>query len=77
MPTPRKYVYAECYGEVYRFTLKNWEKMLRVVSNGDSVDYDEYAASVCVISHNITDLDDKRADELLADIEMTKEYNAK
>ncbi len=77
MHKPRRYVYAECYGEVFRFTPKNWEEMLQVVSNGHEVVYSEYGTGVCVIGHNITDLDGMRADELLADIKMTKEYNAK
>lgn len=61
----KKPVYAESFGLVYKFSRMNWKKMLRRVANGEEVEYQDYAKPICTISHNITDLDDEVAKELL------------
>jgi hypothetical protein len=58
----RDYIYAEEYGTVWRFSKRQWLKMLRVVANGGTVLYREYGHIVVPeVQYNITDLDQETA----------------
>ena len=60
-----RYVYGETYGMVYRFTKRNWDRLLVAVSRGIEVDYSKYGKTLFMIDHHITDLDADSADEIL------------
>lgn len=57
-------VYAESFGVIYKFSAHKWKQMLTLVANGESVDYDDFGNVVCIVAHNITDLDEEMAREL-------------
>ena len=63
----RKYVYADSYGVIYRFSPRKWKQMLRLVASGNEVYYSRHGEMIAVIDHNITDLSQAHAQELLED----------
>jgi len=67
------YIYATSYGLVFRFTRANWRKMLETLAAGHEVMYRDYATPVCAIAHNITDLDQETAADLLESLNSTEE----
>lgn len=60
-----RYVYAISMGELFRFTQTNWRAMLMWKAQGRPVQYDEWGKSIAMEVHNITDLDPKKAEDLL------------
>lgn len=64
----RAYVHADSYGMVYRFTSRKWKAMLEAVAAGGEADYDDYGKPLLVLDHRITDLNQERAQDLLADL---------
>lgn len=52
-----RYIYAESYGLVWRFSQRKWTSMMRRLVKGEEVRYDDYGSVVCAVDHNITDID--------------------
>jgi hypothetical protein len=68
----KKYVYAESYGMVYRFSQRNWKRALQEYVAGTDVIFSHYGRCMFVIDHHVTDFDLEIAKELLADMAAEK-----
>jgi hypothetical protein len=61
-------IYCESFGQVWRFSPRRFRSMLRKAKAGEEVEYASYGKLVCTVDHNITDLDEEQAADLLADL---------
>ena len=62
------YIYAETYDMVYRFTHKNWERLMRDVAAKKNVVWGDYGKYVFTLAYHLLDLDAEAAEEILEEI---------
>jgi hypothetical protein len=63
-----KFVYVESYGAIWRFGKDQFKRMLMQIAMGQTVeDYAKFGAKqICVIDHNMADMNQDGAKEFLS-----------